>query len=78
MLDECLDRRWTSKAHRMVQGGNAVLVGGVDVGPGLQQLQKPLPLVSWIRVAVGTYIEQFVFHLSNNYLYSFAHGQHLS
>ena len=43
--DECLDRSWAAKADRMMQGGHAVLVGGVDIGSSLKQHQQLLPLI---------------------------------
>jgi hypothetical protein len=57
MFDKRLDRGWISESHRVMKGGNAILVGGMHVGTGLQRLQKPHPLVRWIGIALATNIE---------------------
>jgi hypothetical protein len=48
----------------MMKCGNAVFVGGVNVGTGLQQLRKSPALVCRLGVALTTNIEELVFHSS--------------
>src|SRR5688572_24691490 len=62
MLNQCPDGNWTSKPHGMVKCGNAVLVGSVDVGPGLEQGDEPPPLVCGVWIALAADARQFVFH----------------
>ena len=63
MLDECLDCGRASEAHGMMKRGNAILVGGVDFRTGSQQLFESSPLISGIRIALATDLEEFVLHL---------------
>jgi hypothetical protein len=58
MLNQCPYGNWASKPHGMVKGGNAVLIGSVDVRPGLEQCDEPLPLVCVVWILLGADVGQ--------------------
>ena len=62
MLNKRLDGNGASKPHGMVKGGNAVLVGSVDVRPGVEQCDEPPPLGSGVWIALAADAGQFVHH----------------
>ena len=58
MLNKRLDGNGASKPHRMVERSHAVLVGGVNVRPGLQQFEEPLPLVCGVWILLSADVGQ--------------------
>jgi hypothetical protein len=60
MLNQGSDGGWASKPHSMVKRGHSVLVRRVDVRPGLEQGDKPPPLVGVVGILFGADFGQFV------------------
>lgn len=67
VLNEHLDGSRASEAHGVVKRRYAVLVGGVNVRPAFERIQKPLPLICGLRIALATNGKEFVFHLFVSY-----------
>ena len=60
MLNKRLDGNRASKPDSMVKCGHTVLVGSVDVSPGLEQCDDPPTLVCVIWILLGADAGQFV------------------
>ena len=60
VFDQCLDGNWASKADSMMEGGDAVLVGGMDVRSGLEQCDDLPGLVCGICILLGADAGQFM------------------
>ena len=59
VLEQCLNGDRVPKADGVVKRGDTVLIGGMDVGPGMEQGDDPLSLVGGIGVLLGADPRQF-------------------